>query len=82
MDNGKKDYLRSLGFEAEIDRIDEGRCPFCGADTKQAVFRDDISRRENEISGLCQVCQDRVFGASEVADTEVFHFLKRGKDEQ
>ena len=26
-------------------------------------FRDDLSRREYAISGMCQVCQDAVFGS-------------------
>ena len=28
-----------------------------------APFRDELSRREYTISGLCQACQDSVFGA-------------------
>jgi RNase P subunit RPR2 len=36
-------------------------CPFCH---KPAVeFRDTVSKRENEITGLCQQCQDEMFGA-------------------
>lgn len=38
---------------------DAGRCPIC---TKPVGnFRDDLSRREYEISGMCQDCQDEVF---------------------
>lgn len=35
-------------------------CPFC----KNPVgdFRDEISKKEFEISGLCQSCQDDMFG--------------------
>jgi len=35
-------------------------CPrtFC----VESEFRDDLSRKEFEISGMCQICQDRVFG--------------------
>ena len=48
--------------------IKDDRCikvPFgCG---KAAIsFRDDISRREYHISGLCQRCQDSMFGAGEI----------------
>jgi hypothetical protein len=38
----------------------------CVACKKQAVnFRDSISIREYQISGLCQECQDKVFEADE-----------------
>lgn len=35
-------------------------CPICGgpADT----FHDSLSRKENKISGMCQKCQDEIFG--------------------
>jgi hypothetical protein len=38
-------------------------CTFC----KQHIsgFRDTLSQREFEISGLCQDCQDDVFGREE-----------------
>lgn len=35
-------------------------CVMCGEDAKD--FRDDVSRREYTISGMCQICQDVVFG--------------------
>ena len=43
--------------------ITEKVCPFC----KEPVgeFRDKLSQREFEISGLCQNCQDGVFGNNE-----------------
>lgn len=39
----------------------------CGAQLTgtAADFRDDLSIKEYSISGLCQKCQDRVFGVSE-----------------
>lgn len=42
------------------DCIANGICACCG----QAVegFRDDLSKREYEISRMCQKCQDGVFG--------------------
>ena len=36
-------------------------CVSCGKDASE--FRDELSRREYGISGLCQKCQDMVFGA-------------------
>ena len=45
-----------------VDRrkaICENTCALCGASATQ--FRDDLSRREFSISGMCQHCQDRTF---------------------
>ena len=35
-------------------------CVFCKGDANQ--FRDPLSKKEYGISGLCQTCQDEVFG--------------------
>ena len=49
-----------------------GRCvpaPFgCGKEV--TGFRDDLSRREFGISGLCQECQDQVFAGGDEGDEE------------
>lgn len=38
---------------------EEGKCPIC---TKAiGEFRDELSRREYRISGMCQDCQDEIF---------------------
>jgi len=37
-------------------------CVTCGATVPPESFRDDLSRKEFTISGMCQTCQDRVFG--------------------
>jgi hypothetical protein len=47
--------------EAQADKV----CVFCGKPATE--FRDELSRKENEISGLCQKCQDEVFGGDEAA---------------
>jgi coenzyme F420-reducing hydrogenase beta subunit len=48
-----------LGVDRE-KTIKADICTFCG---KPAVeFRDELSRKENRISGGCQVCQDALFG--------------------
>lgn len=39
----------------------EGKCPFCGKDMSNPQFRDEKSRKEFEISGICQECQDNYF---------------------
>jgi len=34
----------------------------CGQEVKAEEFRDECSRREYKISGLCMKCQDKIFG--------------------
>lgn len=52
-----------------IDRktsITNCTCVSCGAENiTEGSFRDEVSLREFHISGLCQVCQDKVFGHDE-----------------
>jgi len=57
----------SFGPKA-VDRLMRSECPRCGSADKR--FRDDISKKEHSISGLCQLCQDIIFatGASEKDD--------------
>lgn len=40
--------------------IAANECTWCKGKAKE--FRDDLSRREYKISGLCQECQDKTFG--------------------
>ena len=49
-----------------IDRkaiIKSNHCSFC--DSPDLDFRDALSRKEYSISGICQTCQDKVFGGNE-----------------
>ena len=57
-----KDLLRKVGFNQAVDKIEQGKCPFCNEPIGKQFFRDKLSRREFRISGLCQACQDSVFG--------------------
>ncbi len=45
------------------DRQAEQRCAWCGGDA--STFTDALSKKEYEISGLCQSCQDETFGEPE-----------------
>lgn len=56
------DILKSMGFNKEIERRTQGNCPFCGKPVKEYEFKDEASRKEFKISGLCQKCQDETFG--------------------
>ena len=66
MDKAKVDRLRRLGLILQADRIDRGECPTCGR--VPGDFRDDLSRVEYGISGMCQDCQDICFADGELDD--------------
>jgi hypothetical protein len=42
--------------------VEENRCPHCVKPIVASDFKDALSRQEYTISGLCQECQDKVFG--------------------
>jgi hypothetical protein len=46
------------------ERLKAGLCPTCGK--KPGKMRDEISRREFAITGMCQPCQDKTFGEGEI----------------
>jgi hypothetical protein len=49
---------------AMFDRRNHSKCPFCAKDMTidaNRIFRDKLSIKEYNISGLCQLCQDKVF---------------------
>jgi len=48
-------------FSASTERINKDLCGECGKPIKPEGFRDNESRREYNISGMCQACQDTVF---------------------
>jgi len=57
-----EEIMRKAGFGKELDMVKKGICPSCKLKIKAADFRDSLSLREYRISGLCQKCQDKVFG--------------------
>jgi pyrimidine operon attenuation protein/uracil phosphoribosyltransferase len=56
-----KKILKAMGFNTELERIENHQCPLCGIVIDVTKFRDDLSKREYKISGLCQKCQDYIF---------------------
>lgn len=46
-------------FPKKIQRLREGLCTTCGVYVEG--FKDLISHKEYQISGMCQKCQDSVF---------------------
>ena len=60
--------LSSVFGVDRVQTITEAFCVSCDSEGNNAAsFTDDLSRKEYAISGLCQSCQDDVFG---VADDE------------
>lgn len=55
------DEMMRKVFPEQMERRDNGECPFCGKKIDPAEFRDELSRREFDISGMCQACQDDFF---------------------
>ena len=63
--------LTSVFGVDRVKTISGGTCVSCDAEGIIATsFRDDISRKEYSISGLCQSCQDDVFGVSDEDEDE------------
>lgn len=47
------------------DCMFNGICPCCHGPIEDYDFRDEMSRKEFSISGMCQTCQDKTFRASD-----------------
>ena len=54
----------AMAFPEAVEDIRNKKCPTCGGDIGE--FRDEISKREYEISGMCQKCQDSVYGGGDI----------------
>jgi len=57
-----REIMKAAGFGAEVEQVESGNCPLCKSKIKMKDFKDDLSKREFKISGICQKCQDKVFG--------------------
>lgn len=44
------------------DSIAENKCTWCGASVTPKSFKDETSLNEYRISGMCQKCQDSIWG--------------------
>lgn len=62
MDMEKKSFLKSLGFRREVAMVEECICPLCAERVDEDEFRNEAFVKEFKSSGLCQGCQDTVFG--------------------
>ena len=56
------EIMKSAGFEEELKNVNLDLCPFCRIKVNPEDFQDELSKKEYFISGLCQSCQDKMFG--------------------
>jgi hypothetical protein len=61
-----EEIMKACGFGEQVQRMKDGRCAWCGVPINLTHFRDDLSRKEWHISGMCQHCQDAAFAAEPV----------------
>lgn len=61
-ETNRENILKSFGFEKSIGAIKMGCCASCGVSVEESDFRNPISIKEFHISGMCQHCQDSIFG--------------------
>ena len=54
--------LKKMKATIELNRIATGNCPICNIEIKPDDFKDELSKMEFQISKLCQLCQDKIFG--------------------
>ena len=63
-DDAQEQFNEALGQElfgqSPSECIGKDVCVSCGGDATD--FKDNLSKREFQISGLCQKCQDSIFG--------------------
>ena len=54
--------MKQAGFDKEVELVKTSRCPFCEQVVNVNELKDEISKKEFKISGLCQKCQYYMFG--------------------
>lgn len=62
MHKGTKEILRSCGFGDSVDAVECGFCPICKKPISTNEFTSELSKKEYKISGMCQKCQNEIFG--------------------
>lgn len=55
-------FLKSFIGKDRVKTITSNKCVTCMGDAD--TFTDDLSKREYAISGMCQTCQDKIFGGN------------------
>ncbi len=57
----KRKLLISAGMGDMVKKAMFGICPLCNTPASIEDCRDELSRKEFAIAGICQKCQDEVF---------------------
>lgn len=61
-----KNIMRNGGFGKWVNEVESGRCPICSKVIESLKeFKDEISLKEFNMSGMCQMCQDNFFEQEE-----------------
>ena len=55
-----KDIVKQF-FPQAVKDYENKICPFCKEKIDVNSFKDNLSKKEYKISGLCQKCQDKTF---------------------
>jgi len=59
-------FLGGLTRKSRTVTISKGECMTCDSTGNNSKsFSDDLSRKEYAISGMCQKCQDDIFGGGD-----------------
>tara|TARA_Y100000310_G_scaffold20311_1_gene19787 strand:+ start:1093 stop:1293 length:201 start_codon:yes stop_codon:yes gene_type:complete len=53
-------FISQVTGKSREQQLASALCMTCSGEAKE--FKDDLSRKEYTISGMCQTCQDGVFG--------------------
>lgn len=58
-----KNIMNSVGFSEQVKLFESSKCVFCKKEINvNKEFIDKLSLKEYKISGMCQSCQDQIFG--------------------
>ena len=62
-----EDVLTNISGNHRPTAIRNNECVWCNSQFENSYthFRDDLSRKEYSISGMCQACQDKVYGEAD-----------------
>lgn len=66
----KEDLAKKLFGRSKKECIESGECVTCGGAADE--FEDELSEKEYSISGMCQKCQNSIFGNDEDAADDLF----------
>lgn len=53
--------MNLAGFSGQVEKFEQGKCVFCNKEIFLDDFKDELSKKEYCISGMCQECQDKFF---------------------